>query len=93
MCLCESIKCHHNKIASYIENNFILPENKYEVLTSTFKYQNYQYFPFDLETSLYFLCSNGYKKLVELYLKQYGGKIEGLIQSHVLNFFFFINFQ
>ena len=49
-CLCESIKCHHNEIAYYIENN-LMSENddktrkSEEVLSSILSFHNYEYFP------------------------------------------------
>lgn len=73
-CFIESIKCHHNDIANYIENN-LLPNDqdklKEEVFSNILHYYNYEYFPSNLDEKLifYHLCSNDYHKIVKILLE------------------------
>ena len=48
-CLIESIKCHHNAIAEYIDNNLLTKTGKQNsyILSNIMKYHNYSYFPYD----------------------------------------------
>ena len=76
-CFCESVKCHHNEFASYIEDNFLI-QNKdkirknNDVLSSIIQFHNYAYFPTDLEDEdeFFILVSNDYHKLVNLFIKK-----------------------
>ena len=67
-CLSESIKCHHNEIALYIENKYL---DKIEMdYKSVFQYHNYRYIPnsFDNDLIFYYMCRYGHYKLVTFYL-------------------------
>ncbi|KAK8837300.1 hypothetical protein M9Y10_036730 [Tritrichomonas musculus] len=81
-CLCESIKCHHNEIADYIENNFIINDDKTrksdEILSSILSSHNYAYFPsvFIESDEFYYLCSNNYHKLFNLFVEMRAESIE-----------------
>ena len=91
-CLIESIKCHHNDIASYIENNLlsinqdILNE---EFISNVLHYYNYQYFPTDFVQNFvfYHLCSNNYNKIVEIWLESKEDEFKKQIISFVILFF------
>ena len=53
-CLIESIKCHHNDFAKYIESNLMLEQEtesartKEEILVNSVKYHNYSYFQIEM---------------------------------------------
>ncbi|KAK8837976.1 hypothetical protein M9Y10_035920 [Tritrichomonas musculus] len=79
--LIESIKCHHNNIANYIENTF-LPRNKIKnFYANTLKYYNYQYFPteFDEGNDFCHLCSHNYQELVKILLNKYDNSTNNLL--------------
>ena len=73
----ESIKCHHNEIAKYIQNKyFLINENETEKsLSYGFHYYNYKYIP------------KQYNKRYFSYLCQYNyiATVEFLIKNHELN--------
>lgn len=48
-CLIEAVKCHHNDIVRYIENNFILKESE-NIFWYSHKYQNWSHFPDNIDT-------------------------------------------
>ena len=72
-CFLESVKCHHNEIANYIQNNFLKdPQNGFDVaLKKALKYRNYFYFQNDFinEKTFFLLCKYNYIELVEILLK------------------------
>ena len=87
-CLCESIKCHHNEIADYIENNLINDDNtrkSEEVLSSILKFHNYDYFPsfFEESDDFYYLCSNNYYKLVNQFIEMKKEYIEKMKSERI----------
>ena len=91
-CLFESIKCHHNDIASYFENNFFGSndddsinevQKSDEVLSSIFCYHNYAFFPLNLEylSNLYFLSAYGYIELFDLYIKKNEEELQSILKT------------
>ena len=75
-CLLESIKCHHNNISNYIENNLLFQnvdnnKLKEKIISCSFQYSNYVYFPYELDKYFFFfyLIRYNYSTLVNLYLK------------------------
>ena len=94
---CESIKCHHNEIADYIESNYLTPNNeetrrKQEVLNSIIHFNNYEYFPSDLEDGdeFYYLCRNNFNKLVTLFIKKKEESIKKMISKNIIKLYLFI---
>ncbi|KAK8839416.1 hypothetical protein M9Y10_031766, partial [Tritrichomonas musculus] len=88
-CLMESIKCHHNDIACYIENNLIDQEEKYyqqneELISNCIKYHNYSHFEKDniIEHGFFYLCFYHYDKLFGLLLKKKEKLIEGKLKQY-----------
>ncbi|KAK8884172.1 hypothetical protein M9Y10_043278 [Tritrichomonas musculus] len=76
-CLKESIKCHHNDISNYIQNNFIQSNNKRKLLLQKLKYYNFNDFPNEMEIDselFYYLCKYDYINVVDFLLSE--GKIE-----------------
>lgn len=72
-CFSESIKCHHNSTANYIENEFL---NNHHVksnnfLSYYFHYYNFLFFPDDLSNNsiLFYACRYDYFNIVEYLLK------------------------
>ncbi|KAK8890285.1 hypothetical protein M9Y10_035058 [Tritrichomonas musculus] len=89
-CLSESIKCHHNEIADYIENNYMIENDDKiiisdEVISSIMQYHNYGYFPLDLESGdeFFYLLANDYNFLKNLFLKSKEKYIEKMICSNI----------
>ena len=78
-CLIEAIKCHHNEIADYFINNHNLHAD--DLLSSIFKYYNYNYFHENLENEfiLYNACHYDYISLVKLLLKNANLNVNALI--------------
>ncbi|KAK8835121.1 hypothetical protein M9Y10_026248 [Tritrichomonas musculus] len=73
-CLKESIKCHHNDIANYIENNFITENELYQkedFFSMILCYRNFSFFPseFGKSDEFFYLCKYNYNKLVKLFLE------------------------
>ena len=76
----ESIKCHHNEIASYIIDNLMKEEdlqykieNKYRNLYQyAVEYHNYYFFPANMkyENMFFYFCEFNYYALVKLYLEE-----------------------
>ena len=100
-CFIESIKCHHNDIADYINYTY-LTENINERTTFDesfyslfFQYHNYSYFPNDInDNSLFFLlCLYNYNKLVKLYLQIHQSEIEETIDQAISKSFLLIMFN
>ena len=67
LCINESIKCHHNHIANYIERN-LLNNNIYNIVQcdDIFKLYNFAYFPKKMNDSDYLIyaCKSGYYSMV-----------------------------
>ncbi|KAK8839879.1 hypothetical protein M9Y10_031592 [Tritrichomonas musculus] len=92
-CLVESIKCHHNEIADFIQNNLLSIQSDEKVddiiFSNALKYLNYVLINQDLNDILvfYYLCQNDNLTLVEKLLneKDLSSKINTKI---VLKFFF-----
>lgn len=84
-CFIESLKCHHNNIAEYIENNLMVlnkqvsEKQKDEIIISNcIKYHNYAYFQVDTinDYGFFYLYLYHYDKLVEYLLKKKEQEIE-----------------
>lgn len=73
LCLAEAIKCHHNEIAQYIENNYLSSDylSNEIVLESVFRYFNYSYFPekIDQQSTFFYLCQYNHFKIVDFIIK------------------------
>ena len=89
-CFIESIKCHHNDFADYIQNNFLFQEEKdpkrNETITSNYiKYHNYYYFETETikDHGFFYLSLYKYNELFNLLLKE---KEEGIKSKIVSNF-------
>ena len=88
-CLTESIKCHHNDFADYIENNLMVQnendsKQKEEIISNSIKYHNYAHFQSQLvhDHGLFFLRFYEYNKLVDLLMKEKKNEIkERIIQN------------
>ena len=70
-CLKESIKCHHNEIASFIQTNFLKEtQNSYDnnIYSYAFHYHNYSFFPTDFtdKFTFFYLCQYNYFYLVKI---------------------------
>ena len=72
----ESIKCHHNEIADYIQNNYLVKEKeeeetKYEVVNGI-KYRNFKFINNEQmnETTFNYLCEYDYYTLVSILLNK-----------------------
>ncbi|KAK8836363.1 hypothetical protein M9Y10_039706 [Tritrichomonas musculus] len=77
----ESIKCHHNDIANYIQNNFLNKKSK-EILISAIKFCNYEFIQnIDIidDSAFYFLCKYDYDFLVTILSKRTDIDINKLI--------------
>ena len=70
-CFKESIKCHHNEIANYIKTNFIQNGDDEDVISFSFHYHNYHFFPNDLSQNftLYYAIKYNYLKIVDFLMK------------------------
>ena len=74
-CFIESIKCHHNDIATYIENTYLDKEwSKFDhVLESIIMNRNYEFYPKDKENYLKivpFILTNKYFTLLKAVLNR-----------------------
>ena len=73
-CLIESIKCHHNDIANYILNQYLLKEKDIsnDIMINSLKYHNLNFEQNDLitESSFYYLCKYDHYMLVKSILKE-----------------------
>ena len=81
-CLIESIKCHHNDFADYIQNTFLFqeeknPKRKEAIIANCIEYHNYYYFETETIQNHGFFYLNFYKynELFNLLLKE---KEEGI---------------
>ena len=100
-CLKESIKCHHNEIAEYIENNLLNEKEKENNIKNnidenefaySFHYYNYAYMPDNYESSfiLFYLCKYDYYELVKLFLKNSNSRLI-INTTKVINYIFLIS--
>ena len=67
----ESIKCHHNEIKNYIEENYLFDENlSFEALIQSIKYYNFCFIDSNLinQSSFHDLCRYDYYNIVEIIL-------------------------
>lgn len=93
-CLEEAIKCHHNEIAQYIQDNFLNDQkikndfNK-SVLGMSFNYLNYSFLPneFDSNIIFYYFCRYGYVDFVNDLLKNMDLNVNEKIK--ISHFFYF----
>ena len=76
-CLIESIKCHHNDIADYIENNLMYQTEKdsrqeEEIISNSIKYHNYSHFKINdiINYGFFYLSFYHYDKLFNHLLKE-----------------------
>ena len=101
-CIEESIKCHHNEIAQYLQRKTFKRgvekmnrKNNFDetIVAYRFRYFNFSTVPIDLETNLIlcYLCRFNYITLVEILMKDQEIDISESIISKKL--FFFIKFQ
>mgnify|MGYP001150762002 CR=1 FL=1 len=72
-CLKESIKCHHNDIANYIQNNLINKDNSQENFTQSLKNYNFSFIQIDLinDASYFDICKYGYYLIASYIVKTY----------------------
>ena len=93
-CLYEAIKCHHNNIAEYIENNLLTQTNKSEMNTSAniihFFNHNFIQDALKHENTFFYLCEYNYFKLVDLYLKHKKIDINAILLMNTVLFFIII---
>lgn len=72
-CMKEAIKCHHNNLSEYLQNNYshICDENPNAFFNIGLKYYNFSYIQYDLikEDTFYMICMFDYYSFVELILK------------------------
>ncbi|KAK8880690.1 hypothetical protein M9Y10_003375 [Tritrichomonas musculus] len=72
-CFIEAIKCHHNEIAEYFEQNFsdYFQCDQESIISNVLISHNYAYLPINFSESyeFFYLCSNNYYKIVDLFLK------------------------
>ena len=90
-CFEEAIKCHHNDIASYIQNYLMKKDDDEEnqtvrqcgenIVGCSFRYYNFPYFPTDFSQNngFFYLCRYNYSKIVDLFLKTRKKDIEATI--------------
>lgn len=97
----EAIKCHHNDLVDYIENNFLQTDqiNENQFFSYAIDYYNFYFFNTDIEITFdifYDFCRCGYYFFVESILKSHNfdlntlviQKIKKFIQFHLKLFFY-----
>ena len=95
-CFIESVKCHHNEIANYIENNLLTQQKdsnsqkfKEKVTDAFYHYCNFSFISpenFELKSIIFYLSKYNYYNLVDLYIKSRMSYIqEKLIQKRIFN--------
>lgn len=89
--LLESIKCHHNNIANYFIDAYLVNKNLEKIknfVDTAFHYYNYSFLPKNLAKSNLFLyiCKYNYVKLLDLFMKAKIVNIQ-LIMSNTKIFF------
>lgn len=92
----ESIICHHNEIATYIQNNYITVELEIDffIISKSMKYHNYDYFPDDLNKDFLFweLVKYNYESFVEMILKDTKIDFNAKIHFLFISYHFLFNF-
>ena len=90
-CFLESIKCHHNEIANYIQDNLLTSNNPIKVVEYACHYLNFSYFPenFDKNDAFFYLCKYNYFNIVDLILATKKNEFEATI---IININFLIEF-
>lgn len=84
LCLGESIKCHHNDIATYLNNNYKVEVEKWikddfneNIVSYSFHYRNYCFFPDEINANdnlcFCYACMYDYLDIVEYFLNE--GKV------------------
>ena len=99
--LIESIKCHHNEIADYINNNYVHNEVDFSknIFEAAFHYYNYLFFPEDLSERIYFrhACKYHHQIVLNFLLEKIKYKLKGKIIPIFIDFieiyFYFMTFQ
>ena len=86
-CLIESIKCHHNDFAKYIEENFEIM-NDDDIISKSFKYHNYSRFHSNFEKcdNFFYVCLNNFNKLVNFLMNE---REENIIERMINNIIYF----
>lgn len=71
-CLKESIKCHHNDIANYIQNQYLLNNNSNDIFVNYLKWYNFHFEQNDLidKSSFCYLCEYDYYIFANFLLKE-----------------------
>ena len=91
-CFIESIKCHHNDIANYVETNFLQidPKEDKGIAMNILSHFNFGYFKHVITSRLFFfyLLINDYPELVEILLKTTDININ---KEYILKSFVFFN--
>ena len=86
-CFFEAIKCHHNDIANYIKDNYLLNSkiNKIKIIENGIHYLNYEFFPDDFNSDNEFnlLFKFNYITLVDFFLEKNKTKIEWKIKIEI----------
>ncbi|KAK8881399.1 hypothetical protein M9Y10_004135 [Tritrichomonas musculus] len=92
-CLIESIKCHHDDITRYIQDNLLNTHGLLgdSFLECCFRYYNYEYFPENLSTDHIFiyLCQCDYLYLVKFLVKE--GRLNINATLTIFNYIFISN--
>ena len=93
-CFEESIKCHHNELANYFENNYLNYNSEKEnynekAISCIFKYSNYTFFPDNfIENFVFFyLCKYDYSEIVKHLLKSIENEIKYIDEIPTILFF------
>ena len=70
-CFIESLKCHHNNIANYIQQNFLKDKNSLKFQPYIFYYYNFLYFPKKIGNNkvFFYSCKYDYFIIIQLLLK------------------------
>lgn len=86
-CLIESIKCHHNDFAKYIEENYEIM-NDDDIISKSFKYHNYSRFHSNIEKcdNFFYVCLNNFNKLVNFLMNE---REENIIERMINNIIYF----
>ena len=83
-CLKESIKCHHNDIANYIQAQYLLDNEPYNILVDSLKYYNFYFAEQNVinDSSFFYLCEYDYYILVNILVKETAADINMQIILH-----------
>ena len=103
-CLEEAIKCHHYKIARYIQDFLIDKENNIknekDVVYVALRYRNYSLFPKDFDVNdlilFYYACKYNYIRIADFIMKtnKYNYDMSIVNKQQISNIiFFFIKFH